>query len=70
MNIIRTDLNFNMNKIAKNNYPKLIIVHHAEASACTVQDINSWHKANGWAGIGYHYFIRKNGEIYKGREDN
>ncbi|WP_410745090.1 peptidoglycan recognition protein family protein, partial [Clostridium neonatale] len=24
---------------------------------------------NGWAGIGYHYFIRKDGSVYKGRPD-
>lgn len=70
MNIIKTDLNFNMNKISQTNKPAFIVIHHAEASICTVQDIHKWHLENGWAGIGYHYFIRKNGEIYKGREDN
>lgn len=25
---------------------------------------------NGWAGIGYHYYIRLDGSIYKGRPDN
>ncbi len=30
--------------------------------------IDSWHKANGWAGIGYHFFIRKDGTIETGRD--
>lgn len=38
------------------------------------KEINDWHKARGWkskSGIscGYHYIIRRNGEIEKGRPD-
>lgn len=44
-----------------------IVLHHAEADGCTVYDINRWHKANGWAGIGYHFYVRKDGSIYTGR---
>ena len=29
--------------------------------------INDWHKQKGWAGIGYHFFIRKNGVLEQGR---
>jgi len=46
---------------------KYIVLHHAEASICTAQDIHQWHLNNGWAGIGYHYFVRKDGSIYRGR---
>lgn len=52
------------------NVPKMIILHHAAASVCDVQTIDKWHKAKGWAGIGYHYFVRKDGRIFKGRPDN
>jgi hypothetical protein len=69
MNIIDVGLNFNSN-MQYGNIPNKIVLHHAEASKCTVEDINSWHKANGWAGIGYHYFIRKDGSVYRGRADN
>lgn len=68
MNIIQVDHKFT--NLAYNNKPVEIILHHAEATSCTVEDINRWHKANGWAGIGYHYFVRKDGSIYKGRPDN
>ena len=41
-----------------------VILHHAEASSATVWDINQWHLDNGWTGIGYHYYIRKDGTLY------
>jgi N-acetylmuramoyl-L-alanine amidase len=30
-------------------------------------DIRKWHKAQGWSDIGYHFVIRRNGKIEKGR---
>lgn len=30
--------------------------------------IDAWHKQNGWAGIGYHFFIRKDGTLEIGRD--
>ncbi len=29
--------------------------------------IDEWHKKRGWSGIGYHFVIRRNGEIENGR---
>ncbi|GAA0735788.1 N-acetylmuramoyl-L-alanine amidase [Clostridium oceanicum] len=69
MNIRNANLSFG--SMSYGNNPQEIDLHHAEASSCTVQAIHDWHKnGNGWAGIGYHYFVRKNGEIWKGRPDN
>lgn len=31
--------------------------------------IRQWHKLRGWSDIGYHYVVRRNGEIEKGRPD-
>lgn len=31
--------------------------------------IDRWHRAKGWLKIGYHYVIRRDGVIEKGRED-
>lgn len=31
--------------------------------------IDVWHKANGWNGIGYHYVVRLDGSIETGREE-
>lgn len=47
-----------------------IILHHAAASKCTAQQIHSWHLANGWVGIGYHFFVRKDGSVYRGRPED
>ncbi len=44
-----------------------IALHHAEASSCTAEQVDQWHKENGWSGIGYHFFVRKDGKIYRGR---
>lgn len=38
-------------------------------------EIKKWHtdpkpKGNGWSDIGYHYVVRRNGEIEKGRPDS
>ena len=46
-----------------------VILHHAEASSATVEQVNQWHLDKGWTGIGYHYYIRKDGSIYRGRPE-
>lgn len=50
----------------------LLIIHCSatpEGKDCTVQDIDRWHKARGWKGIGYHYVIYRDGSIHKGRPE-
>ena len=68
MQIIESNLSFK--GLSNLGTVKRIILHHAEASNCTVQDIHRWHLNNGWAGIGYHFFVRKDGTIYRGRPEN
>ena len=31
-------------------------------------EIDQWHKARGWAGIGYHFVVRRDGTLEYGRE--
>ena len=50
--------------------PDTIVIHHALSRNCTAQDIHRWHLANGWKGIAYHFFIRKDGSIYRGRQEH
>lgn len=47
-----------------------VILHHAGASTCTVQDVHRWHLDRGWAGIGYHYLVRKDGTVFCGRPED
>lgn len=63
------EVNLKFGTLVLNNKPSKIVLHHAEAAKCSVEDINAWHKNNGWAGIGYHYLIRKDGSIYRGRPE-
>ena len=48
----------------------LIVIHcsavrpEQESSAA---DIDSWHRANGWKGIGYHFVVRRDGSVELGR---
>ena len=53
--------------LARRSETTRIILHHAAAASCTAEDVHRWHLANGWSGIGYHYFVSKDGEITRGR---
>lgn len=56
--------------LAKRSKIDMIVLHHADASTCSAKDIHWWHVRQGWSGIGYHYFISKQGVIFKGRPDD
>lgn len=50
-----------------------IIVHCAatpEGRHTTVGEIDQWHKARGWKGIGYHYVVYLDGSIHEGRDES
>lgn len=51
------------------NNPEVVVLHHAGAKMCSIEDIHRWHLENGWCGCGYHYLVRKNGTIYTGRNE-
>ncbi|EGT4140930.1 N-acetylmuramoyl-L-alanine amidase [Clostridium perfringens] len=62
--------NIKFNGLRYGNDPNKIIIHNADATSCSVYDIDRWHKGNGWSGIGYDYFIRKEGSVWTGRPEN
>ena len=50
-----------------------VIVHTTDTPPSMnigVEEIREWHIERGFNGIGYHYVIRKNGTIEKGRDEN
>ena len=50
-----------------------IIVHCSdtpEGRNQTVNDIRAWHKARGFADIGYHYVVYRDGSVAEGRDIN
>ena len=69
VNIIDANLQFNSN-YSKMKTVEGILLHHSGVTVLqTVETIHNYHKNKGWAGIGYHYYIRKDGSIYKGRPE-
>ncbi len=56
-----------MSKRLKTNY---IVVHCSATKPdmdIGVDTLRMWHKANGWSDVGYHYIIKRDGEIQNGR---
>lgn len=56
--------------LIKRNKTEMIVLHHAAAKSCTAQQVHKWHINRGWSGIGYHYFVCKDGEIFRGRPED
>lgn len=59
----------NTKKRAKTDY----IVVHCSATGTQnfgAADIDKWHRKQGWACIGYHYVIRRDGTVEEGREED
>jgi len=52
------------------NKPTDLIFHHTASKSISAEDINEMHIKEGWGGIGYHFYIRKDGTIYRGRPEN
>ncbi len=66
MNIIDRHLKFT-SALSKRRRTDYIVIHHPEAVTASVEQIHQWHVGNGWAGIGYNLYIRKDGSVYAGR---
>ena len=54
----------------KRSATDLLVLHHSGTTTCTPDGVHSAHINNGWAGIGYHYLVRKDGTIYRGRPED
>lgn len=69
--IVETYLDF-AKELSERGNTDMIVIHYTgepdmDASAET---IHGWHLANdGWAGIGYHFVVRKDGTIERGRPE-
>lgn len=46
-----------------------LILHHAAGNG-SVEAVHRVHLARGWIGIGYHYYVRKDGSIWRGRPED
>ena len=70
MEIIDVGLEFNSNISKMGNINGIVLHHTGVTVEQSVEVIHNYHKNhNGWAGIGYQYYVRKDGSIYKGRPE-
>ncbi len=46
-----------------------IILHHS-AGHGSAEDVHRMHRAQGWPGIGYHFYVRQDGSVYRGRPED
>jgi N-acetylmuramoyl-L-alanine amidase len=70
VDVVETNLEFN-NALQTRSETNFFVIHHIgdinrDVSA---EEIHRWHQEapNYWSGIGYHYVIRKDGTIERGR---
>lgn len=68
MNIIEKEYSLN-GTLQKRSKTDMILLHHAVYNG-DVEGIDRIHKNKGWTCIGYHFYVRKDGSIYRGRKEN
>ena len=63
------ETNFEFASLQNRSTTDTIVIHHVGNTNRDVSaaEIDRWHKNNGWSGIGYHFVIRKDGTIERGR---
>lgn len=63
------ETNLRFGPLSNRQATSLIVIHHVGEIDRDVAaaEIHQWHQNNGWSGIGYHFVIRKDGTIERGR---
>ena len=57
-------------KFKKRKETNFIAIHSAATKPgmdIGVREIGGWHRAKGWLGVGYHFVIRRDGQVEEGR---
>lgn len=69
INVKETNLDFGY--LNPRAYTEMLVLHHVGEidRDVSAEEIHGWHKDNGWAGIGYHFVIRKDGTVERGRPE-
>lgn len=65
------ETNLDFASLSERSYTDMIVLHHTGGNDidASAKQIHGWHLKNGWSGIGYHYVIRKDGTIERGRPE-
>ena len=70
---------FNLKDKKRTNHPNKVVVHHtgginnnpsADTSHHTAKMVENYHLSLGWEGIGYHWFIERDGTEWQGRPEH
>lgn len=69
VDIVETNLQFT--SLSERSVTDMVVIHHTGCNDidASAEQIHGWHLDQGWAGIGYHYVIRKDGTIERGRPE-
>jgi len=70
VNIKKVNLAYYYGALKPRTITDMVVVHHTGNPTdddLSAEEINASHQAQGWACIGYHYVIRKDGTIEAGR---
>jgi len=70
VNIVETNLNFG--DLSERGTTDMIVIHHTGNPTdddLSAEEIHQSHLNQGWVGIGYHFVIRKDGTIERGRPE-
>lgn len=65
-----TDYGLTFRDLEPRSTTNYLVIHHTgnpKDDDLSAEEIHESHLAQGWAGIGYHFVIRKNGQIELGR---
>lgn len=69
MQITETSLRFN-GALPPRASTRRIVIHHTASGDVSAATVHRWHLNNKWAGIGYHYLVRRSGVIERGRPEH
>lgn len=70
VNIKKTNLQYDYSQLSNRTKTDMVVIHHTGNPTdddLSAEEINTSHQAQGWTCIGYHYVIRKDGNIEEGR---
>lgn len=68
MNVIEHDWEW-AGPLTDRKNTEYVILHHSAASG-TAEALHGFHRSRGWAGIGYHFYVRADGSVHRGRPVN
>ncbi len=68
MKVIEHNYKWN-GELGKRNGEPPYLIHHHEAGYGSAEQVHAAHVALGWRGIAYHYLVRLDGSVHRGRPE-